>query len=104
MYEYKAKVTRVVDGDTVDFEVDLGFHIKADIRGRLKGVDTPERGHADFLYATKECSKLLRSAGTLTDSNELYVIIKTKKTGKYGRWIVEIDGVTDKLSEKWPYE
>ena len=48
MYEYKATVDRVVDGDTVDFIVDLGFSVKIKIRTRLAGVDTPERGQKDF--------------------------------------------------------
>jgi hypothetical protein len=34
---------------------------------------------------------------------ELWVKIRTQKTGKYGRWLVEIDGVTDVLAEVWPY-
>ena len=48
MYEYRAKLKRVVDGDTVDFVVDLGFHVHTTIRTRLLGVDTPERGHPDW--------------------------------------------------------
>jgi hypothetical protein len=32
------------------------------------------------------------------------VIIRTNKTGKYGRWLVEIDGVTDELAKIWPYQ
>ena len=62
MYEYKATVDRVVDGDTVDFIVDLGFSVKIKIRGRFAGVDTPERGHRDFLTATQKCRKLLNKA------------------------------------------
>ena len=42
MYEYLAKVIRVVDGDTYDVMVDLGFNIKMKIRIRLNGIDTPE--------------------------------------------------------------
>jgi hypothetical protein len=32
-----------------------------------------------------------------------WVVIRTSKTGKYGRWLVEIDGVNDRLAEIWPY-
>ena len=99
MFEYQAKVARVVDGDTVDFLVDLGFHIQIKIRGRLEGVNTPERGHPDFHFATDMCKDLLQSA--CDDKGNL--VIKTSKTGKYGRWIVSICGVTDKLAEKYPY-
>jgi len=108
MFEYYARVKRIVDGDTIDFEVDLGFNVKIDIRGRLLGVDTPERGHEDWAKATNECNKLLSSVaekkGTFPYDEQLYVVIKTQKTGKYGRWLVEIDGVTNKLAEIWPYE
>tara|TARA_R100000808_G_C2119547_1_gene131177 strand:+ start:71 stop:385 length:315 start_codon:yes stop_codon:yes gene_type:complete len=103
MYEYKAIVDRVVDGDTVDFYVDLGFSVGMKIRGRLSGVDTPERGHRDFVVATKKCRELLNKAAA-SFPYEGKLIIRTHKTGKYGRWIVEIPGVTDELAKIWPYE
>ena len=42
MYEYSAKIRRVVDGDTVDITLDLGFDILYNNRIRLYGIDTPE--------------------------------------------------------------
>ena len=43
MYQYKAKITRIIDGDTVDCDIDLGFKvILAKQRIRLFGIDTPE--------------------------------------------------------------
>ena len=43
MYEYKCKIDRVVDGDTVDVDIDLGFGIwLRKERVRLYGIDTPE--------------------------------------------------------------
>jgi len=42
MYRYQAKLIRVVDGDTVDAEIDLGFNIYIRERIRLMGIDTPE--------------------------------------------------------------
>jgi len=42
MYEYKCRITNVVDGDTVDAEIDLGFNLKSVFRVRLSGVDTHE--------------------------------------------------------------
>lgn len=105
MYEYRAKVKRVVDGDTVDFEVDLGFKISVLIRTRLLGVDTPERGHADWAKASQMCANLLRDAAEKGDDDDaVWVKIRTHKTGKYGRWLVDIDGVTRRLGEIWPYE
>tara|TARA_Y100000004_G_scaffold80492_1_gene90482 strand:+ start:37 stop:372 length:336 start_codon:yes stop_codon:yes gene_type:complete len=107
MYEYNAKVDRVVDGDTVDFIVDLGFNINIKIRTRLVGVDTPERGHEDWRKATEECARLLSSVADVRNASighpEHWVKIRTEKTGKYGRWLVDIPGVTDILRETWPY-
>ena len=42
MYEYSCKVKRVVDGDTVDVVLDLGFDVSYSCRVRLYGIDTPE--------------------------------------------------------------
>ena len=108
MYEYRARVKRIVDGDTIDFVVDLGFKISVEIRTRLIGVNTPERGHEDWHKATSKCRNLLRCSADIKFENEpdeeWWVVIKTEKTGKYGRWLVEIDGVTDELAKIWPYE
>jgi len=100
MHTYRAKVKRVVDGDTVDFDVDLGFYISIKIRTRLLGVDTPERGHQDFAKATNILIDLLNKQ---TDEDG-YLMIKTGKTGKYGRWLVDIEGVNNSLAKVWPYE
>lgn len=55
MYEYNARVTRVVDGDTYEVTIDLGFRIfKHKTRLRLRGIDTPEtwrpRSHSEALH------------------------------------------------------
>ena len=99
MYTYRAKVVRCVDGDTVDFNVDLGFHVFVKIRTRLVGVDTPERGHAEYKSATLWLEELLKDQ----EDEGGYVEIKTRKTGKYGRWLVDISGVNKILAEKYPY-
>lgn len=97
MYEYKARLDKVIDGDTADFIVDLGFNIKIKIRGRLLGVDTPERGDPNWAVATEKLSKLIADKGE-------HFIIKTEKTEKYGRWLVDIEDVNDKLKQVWPWE
>ena len=48
MYEYKAKLLRVIDGDTVDCVIDLGFNVRLKERVRLKGIDTPETRTRDL--------------------------------------------------------
>ena len=57
-FSYKATVLRVVDGDTVDAEIDLGFRMKTTQRLRLKGIDTPElRGGTDEAQAKGQLAK-----------------------------------------------
>ena len=99
MYTYKAKLIRCVDGDTADLEIDLGFHIVAKIRGRLVGVDTPERGKPDYKKATAMLENLI----WMQCDGEGYFTVRTEKTGKYGRWLIDIDGVNSVLAEVWPY-
>ena len=99
MYSYRAKLIRGVDGDTAEFMVDCGFYIHHEITTRLLGVDTPERGQDDYKKATAMLENLI---GCSKDDDG-YVTIKTSKTGKYGRWLVEIDGVNSVLAERWPY-
>ena len=48
MYEYKVKVTEVVDGDTIDVVIDLGFDIFTNKRIRLSGIDCPESRTTDL--------------------------------------------------------
>jgi|TARA_B100001094_G_scaffold263283_1_gene264798 endonuclease YncB( thermonuclease family) len=100
MYEYRAKLIRCVDGDTADFLVDLGFKVFKEIRTRFLGVDTPERGHVDFNIAKNKLQLLLENQ----KDEEGWIVIKTGKTGKYGRWLVDIQNVNITMAERWPYE
>jgi micrococcal nuclease len=99
-YVRRAKVSRVIDGDTLDLEVDLGYNVSLKIRGRLLGVDTPERGHKDFSVAKQNLSDLVSQ----NCDGEGYIIVASTKTGKYGRWLIEMDGINSVLAETWPYE
>ena len=90
MYEYKAIVRRVVDGDTMDVTLDLGFDILYNNRIRLVGIDTPESRTRDLEekergLAAKERVKELCPVGST-------VTIKTTKEGrgKFGRILGEI--------------
>ena len=98
-YFYRARLVRCVDGDTIDVEVDLGFYLTAKIRCRLTGVNTPERGKANFKEATDILEDLIKQQ---SDEDGYFNII-TGKTGKYGRWLVVIDGVNSVLAKRWPY-
>jgi micrococcal nuclease len=89
MYQYKASVERVVDGDTIDLTIDLGFKITTHQRIRLAGINTPE------IFSAKKDSpehilgmeaKEFVENRVAANNNE--VIIETDKlVGKYGRYI-----------------
>lgn len=53
MYEYRAKIVRIVDADTFDVDVDLGFDVHVHTRLRLSGVDVPEMDTAEGQLATE---------------------------------------------------
>jgi micrococcal nuclease len=88
MYEYKCKILRIVDGDTVDVDVDLGWGVWMHRqRIRIMGIDTPESRTKDlvekqFGLAAKQFVKDLMPIGSEQ-------IIKTFKdeTGKFGRML-----------------
>lgn len=83
MYEYYVvEVMRVVDGDTVDLRIDLGFHLTAALRFRLLGVDTPERGKPGFREATEFTREWLAARDWLA--------ARTVKTDSFGRWLAEV--------------
>lgn len=82
-YVYQAKVLKVVDGDTLWVELDLGMRIKKKERIRLAGINAPEiRGETNTQGI--EAKEFL--TGLLRDNNN-NVLVRTSKEGKYGRWL-----------------
>ena len=84
MYKYKIKkITRVIDGDTIEVDIDLGFHVTLNQRVRLKGIDASETRTLDL----EEKKKGLEAKEWLTKelSREGDWIIETTKEDKYGR-------------------
>jgi len=104
MYEYYVrKVDNVVDGDTIDVLIDLGFDILFQSRVRLAGIDTPESRTKDLkekalgLESKEYLKKHLKDAKS--------VVIKTEKmdsSEKYGRILgwVYVNGETESLNDK----
>ena len=91
MYEYGCKVTRVVDGDTVDCILDLGFSILHKCRVRLFGIDTPESRtrDKDEKVRGKLAAKFLKDA--IDDGKKVILRTKLKDSkGKYGRVLGEV--------------
>ncbi len=101
MYEYNCKIVRVVDGDTVDVDIDLGFGIwKKKERIRLYGIDTPESRTRDKVEKTygilaKNFVKSYLKPGSTQ-------VLQTEKdgTGKFGRILGEFI-VYDAKKDTW---
>lgn len=86
MYQYKIKkITRIVDGDTVDLDIDLGFGITVSHRIRLKGINAPETKTLDLEEKNKGIQARLWLEKELSRSGEW--IIETTKEDKYGRML-----------------
>jgi len=102
LYTYRVrKVSKVVDGDTVYLLIDLGFHTFIEVPCRLLGVDTPEIYHPRDEKEKKAglaCKEFLKSL--LASYPKLIVKTYKDKTGKYGRYLVEIFGLNP-LDDKW---
>ncbi|MCC8990771.1 MAG: thermonuclease family protein [Staphylococcus sp.] len=81
LYTFKATCTNVVDGDTIDIDIDLGFETFAKRRVRLLNVDTPERGQENYKEATdftKAC----------VEGKKIYV--QTYKSDVFGRYLANV--------------
>lgn len=82
MYTYRCRILKVIDGDTVDAEVDLGFRVTIQMRFRLSGINAPEMnteaGKAAKLYLERLLSPLVITVRTEKDKQE-----------KFGRYLGE---------------
>ena len=94
MFDYNVKVNRVVDGDTVDVTVDLGFSIHHKARVRMMGIDTPEsrtRNKAEKALGLASKARLKEIL-----KGQKVRLVCTKEKGKFGRilgslWLVDAD-------------
>lgn len=84
LFRFSATVVKVVDADTLDVLVDLGFRINQEVRVRLFGINAPERNALGGSEATAYVKKKLPVGSS--------VIIETFKnpTDKYGRWLATV--------------
>mgnify|MGYP003150956316 FL=1 len=89
MYEYKAIVERVVDGDTIDVIIDLGFKTWKKVRVRMEGINTPESRTRDL----EEKKRGLAAKDRLVEILELNnnkCILHVSGVGKFGRAIANV--------------
>lgn len=97
MYEYRAKVIKVYDGDTITCDISLGFNVELKKQKiRLLGINAPEvRGKSkDSGIISRDAlrSKILNKKVTLKTFKD--------KKGKFGRWLCEI-WVNDECINDW---
>lgn len=98
MYTYKARLIRVIDGDTVDAEIDLGFDVFVRQRIRLYGINTPESRTTDL----EEKERGLAAKQRLIELLPKEFVVETilNKRGKYGRvlGILQVPGENETLT------
>ena len=107
MYEYKVKVLKVVDGDTVDVDIDLGFGIVlTDERVRIMGIDTPESRTRDLVEKAFGLASKNRLKELLSDEAILRTQVNKEgedMKGKFGRILGDFvcikDGQTRMVTE-----
>jgi micrococcal nuclease len=81
-YEYRhVRVIRVIDGDSLEMEVDLGNRVTWRDNFRLHGIDAPERGQPGYVEASLHLAQLLRDGVARAE---------THKPDKFGRWLVDL--------------
>jgi Kyanoviridae endonuclease len=87
MYEYMVEIDRVVDGDTVDLVVDLGFNIRITERFRLFGINAPESRTRDKAEKQKGLAATAYLKTELENASAIMIKTDKDKKGKYGRWL-----------------
>ena len=90
MYEYKCKIVKIVDGDTVDVDLDLGFGVwLRDERERIMGIDTPESRTSDKIEKVFGMAAKERLSSLLGEDAILLSKVKGENgenmKGKFGR-------------------
>jgi len=88
MYTYKAKLDRVIDGDTIDVKIDLGFDISVKKRVRFSGINTPESRTRDLEEKKLGLAAKDRVKSILAENDSF--VIESKEVGKFGRVLGEV--------------
>ena len=97
MFDYRCTVSRVVDGDTIDVQIDLGFSVLHRARVRMLGIDTPEsrtRNKEEKVMGLAAKARLKE----LLKGNKIEIEC-SKEKGKFGR-VLGIIWATDKAGNR----
>lgn len=93
MYDYKAQVIKVVDGDTLHLDVDLGMDVHTRMTVRLNGLDAPEMSTPDGRAARVHLAELLSTVGGPIlglEYRTVRVLTVKDRREKYGRYLAVI--------------
>jgi micrococcal nuclease len=89
MYEYKATIIKVVDGDTIDALIDLGFNTYTKKRVRLYGINAPESRTRDKEEKVRGLAAKVRLKEILKENKNI-ITLKSHGVGKFGRCLGEL--------------
>lgn len=99
MYEYKCEVVNIVDGDTVDIRIDLGFNLGFTQRFRLFGINTPEK----IGVSAEEKIKAIAAQEYLREiayGKTLIAQTHRDKKDKYGRYLVVLCDLSGPVNDE----
>ena len=89
MWDYRASVSKVIDGDTLDLIIDVGFHMTTKQRVRLLWVDTPEMRGPE--REDGKVAKLFVENWVDEHSKSLWpFVVHTEKDDAFGRWLCDL--------------
>ena len=94
MYKYKGIITKIVDGDSFDIEVDLGFYVKVRAKFRLAGYQAPE-----MKKKTLEMGRIAKAKLEELIPVGSEVVFNSEKMGKWKRWIAHVHWKDTTLSK-----
>ena len=93
MFEYRATLLSIVDGDTLKLEVDLGFRVRVREVFRLSRINCPELLTLDGMKARAFVADTLAKATALK--------VRSSRSEKYGRWLAEVLFQTKETGAQW---
>lgn len=97
MYDYKANLKRVIDGDTIEVTLDVGFHSYRVERLRLLGIDCPEMT-GDTKQAGEAAKAYTQGWLDLHRDSQYPLIVTTHKTDDFGRYLAVVSCGLDTLN------
>lgn len=86
-YRYAARITRVIDGDTIEGTLDAGFHMTLTVRMRLLGINTPELHSPDAGVRDRATKAMIRLSSLVMGQN---VVVDTQKPDAFGRYLATV--------------